>query len=644
MAGEIIQPSVQTHQVFAPKPFVKTDNRNILDDIGNDSFSRSPSPPPKYVESSESLPKYTETAAPKQMKSERKLVRYLTSPIATLKERALQARTKNPPALPESNSEIKPLAKKFAEICQEEKSVTDTMETLKEEYGIIAKETLEHNPELKADLKRAGQTQEPLIQKTLLSEKFLEADTLEKKALLLSHSGVGAGKLFQILATDESLPLETRRIFSETKSNCAPTRTLEEAQEEVHQLYRDEKGQGKYTLTKRAGVATMGEVYFAKDQSGKPVVIKMLKKGITEESLQNEHRIAQDLVRELFSDPRKQEYELTKIKNLYSQFSGELNFEEEASNAKALAEGGTRYKVAQAIETATAPSAKYPTSMVQEVAKGLSLEEVSRMLEVYKQDPAQYHREFTSKFKSNPWLEKPEEWMHEVPALYRDTFNEQTLLNVKKGNVNVSHGDPHEGNVFIHVNPETSKLEMTYIDAGLVAKRSSARAVEHMAFSVNMLVGNTNAIARMMVNSAPVLPKGSDKEKLIKEVSTTLRKELFNGKVDITNGKYNSALMDKLMEKHGIFVPESETVFLKSNMQAHAVYRKWSALVGQPQNNYIPDSLSDIRKGASKLVKLEPTKTSHEAISTVGHVLSNPKQALTSVLQFTLPKLEHVIK
>jgi|GEM_PF-5433660 len=507
----------------------------------------------------------------------------------------------------------------------------------------ITQKTVALNPEITEDMKTTASEKSPYLEKTLASPEFKNADKVAQQAMLLSHSGVGSGKIFQILATDESLPANIRQIFSETKSNCAPTRTLEEAQKEVNQLdWKHEStphGDVSYTLTKRAGVATIGEVYFATEktaQGEKPVVIKMLKKGITEESLKREQRLAEDLIRSIYTHPKDQEFELNKLKNLYQGWAEELNFEAEANNAKALAAGAKSFKVALPKAVATEPGFLHPTAMVQHAAPGFSMEQLSKMITLYKKDPKEYNDYYSTKISEHPWLANPDEWMHEVPTLFRNAFNEQTLIRIHNGQM-VSHGDPHEGNVFISKNPETGKMEIHFIDAGLVSIRDTKAAVTHGGLTINSMIGHTQKLAEKVVDSASPQLTGQRRQDIINSISKSLREDLYNGKVSIVDGEYFSKKLNHLMKQHGLLMPETQTVFMKSNMQAHSVYYKWCKLTNQHTEGYSADSKKDLHQGIKQLYKVEPKLIRKEVLSNFRQFVACPNQSLTSWFQHVLP-------
>jgi predicted unusual protein kinase regulating ubiquinone biosynthesis (AarF/ABC1/UbiB family) len=509
----------------------------------------------------------------------------------------------------------------------------------------IAHLTVQHNPEIQRDLETTTSEKSPYVEKTLDSPEFKNADKITQQAMLLSHSGVGTGKIFQILATNDSLPENIRKIFSETKSNCAPTRTLEEAQKEVNQLdWKHEStphGDTSYTLTKRAGVATIGEVYFATEKTAngeKPVVIKMLKKGITEESLRREQRLAEDLIRSIYPHTQDQEFELNKLKNLYQGWTEELNFQTEANNAKALAAGAESFKVALPRAVATEPGFLHPTAMVQHVAPGFSMEQLSKMIELYKENPQKYQTGYSTKIKEHPWLANPNEWMHEIPNLYRNAFNEQTLIRIHNGQM-VSHGDPHEGNVFISKNLETGKMEIHFIDAGMVSIRDAKTAIKHGGLTINSMIGHTNSLAEKLVDSASPKLTGKHRKEVIRSISRSLKKDLYTGEHCIVDANYFSQKMNHLMKQHGLFIPEAETVFMKSNMQAISVYKKWCVLVGQHTAGYSVDSRPDVKTGLNSLRKAEPKLFRQEALSNVKHVTLNPTKAMSCWYQYALPRM-----
>ena len=468
-----------------------------------------------------------------------------------------------------------------------------------------------------------------LAQKTASTHAFQTAKPEQKAALLLSHLGVGPGKAFQMLASDESIDPGLRKILAGMKSSGATTRSLKEAQVLTDKLY----GSGKYKLSKLAGVGTIGEAYQATTGDNKPVIIKMVKNGVTEESLQEEWQLVQKVIRSAYADPVKQKFQLHKIGNLYKQWTGELNFQTEADNAQALAKDATRYKVAQTLEIGKLPGAKHATSMVQEQASGMALDDVMKLLVHFKDNPSSYHRTYQQEIAQYPWLKDPNQWMDQLADVYRDSFNEQTLLRFKKGEPMASHGDPHAGNLFIQMNPKTQKLKVTYIDAGLVALRDSKQAANHLGLLVNTMMGNSEFLAKTLVDHAEVLPD-RPRDELIQEIKSTLDEKLFKARVNLTDAKYNSQLFDKLMEDKGIFIPEQETAFFKAQMQALMNYEELAQLTGKTQANYLRDSLPDILQGAGKLFWNEPVEALRHLYPAAPHLYAEGRDALRNMCQF----------
>jgi predicted unusual protein kinase regulating ubiquinone biosynthesis (AarF/ABC1/UbiB family) len=478
-------------------------------------------------------------------------------------------------------------------------------------------------------LAKAVSIRSRLAQKTVVSQAFQKAEQKEKAALLLSHLGVGPGKAFQILASDESIDPGIRKVLAGLKSSGAATRSLKEAQAMTDKLY----GAGKYILSKLAGVGTIGETYQATARENKPVIIKMVKNGVSEQLLNEEWQLAQQVIRSAYLDSAKQKFQLHKMSNLYKQWISELDFQAEADNAKALAQDATSYKVAQTIEAGKLPGAKYAMSMVQEQADGMALDELMKLLTHYKENPSTYQRSYQQEIAQHPWLKNPNLWMNQLADLYRDSFNEQIMLRIKKGVPMASHGDPHAGNLFIQMNQETQKLEVTYIDAGLVAMRDSKKAANHLGLLVNTMIGNSEVLAKMLVDSAEILPE-RPREELIQEIKSTLDEKLFKARVNLTDAKYNSQLFDKLMQDKGIFIPEQETAFFKAQMQVLMNYEELAQLTGKKQANYLRDSLSDIVRGAGKLLWNEPVEAIRHLSPAAPHLYSEGRDALRNLCQF----------
>jgi predicted unusual protein kinase regulating ubiquinone biosynthesis (AarF/ABC1/UbiB family) len=488
-------------------------------------------------------------------------------------------------------------------------------------------------PQYQKDCLQLGTIRAGLTSKTLLSPEFQRASQAERIGMLIGHLGVGPGKLCQIMASRDDLDPEVQKILSTVKSKGAATRTLPEAQQLIDRIY----GSDQYQLQKLAGVGTIGEAYLANRLTDrKPVVIKLLKDGITPSTLKAEWRLARVITELSCKNPAQLPHRLNNIDNLYRQWSQELDFTQEAEWARLLGENARNFKVVKILALGSLPNQSAAISMVQERAEGVSLDQLTRLIQDYKTDSAGFASKYSDLIAAHPWLAEPDTWMKQLPGLYREAYNEQSLVRVGSGNRWISHGDPHAGNVFINFNPQTRKLEATFIDTGLTIVRDAKTVANHVGVAINTILGNSDSLARAIVKTANV-PPGPQQESTIQALKEILDQKLFKARVNLTDQNYNNRLMDKLIEKFQLDLPPEETAFFKAQMQALMNYNELSQLVDQPENNYLKDSLADIAWGASKILWHEPVETSRHLLPAGQHLYREGSNALRCMYQFFLP-------
>lgn len=474
----------------------------------------------------------------------------------------------------------------------------------------------------------------PLVSKTMLSPQYINANQEEKAALMLSHAGVGPGKIFQILADDPRVPDTYRTLFRQLQSKGAATRTLTETQALVNQLYEP----NRYQVEKEVGVGTIGEVYLAKGTQ-QPVVIKLLKEGVTADNLEKEKQIVKTLIREAFPNPKQQNYQLKRIESLYQQWVKELDFEQEAQSAKGLAKDGKRYQVAQSIAIGKLQndSEEQVISLVQEIAPGVELKKLSEWLSLAEKDPAAYQDKIKNHTEKSPWLKHPNQWKDKLPKAFREAYNEQAFLRMNGDEEFVSHGDPHGGNIFTDINPTNWEPQITFIDAGLALKQNSKQLATQIGLLIGSISGNSRKISESILQNAEI-PEGENREELAEALRQALDQRLYKAGVNLTDCQYNQQFLETLLEEKGIIVPEAETANFKAQMQAIRTYDQISQAVGQPQNNYLRDSIPDLYMGLKKLLWNQPMIAGNQLIPAGAHYWREGHQAIQNTLQFLIPK------
>ena len=489
-------------------------------------------------------------------------------------------------------------------------------------------------PRVRAGIEHLAPAQAKATVRTIQSPEFPWLQSEKQRAYVASHAGIGVGKMAQMVAGDRRLPNSIRKVGEQLKSGGAPTRNLTEARGAVTQFY----GKNTYHVTELAGVGTIGEVYHAVRLSdARPVVIKMLKKNVNQASLDAEKQLAKELIRFAYP-PEKQSFKRVQIENAYRQFGHELDFSAEAQNAEDLSKHAKRYKVAQPIKVAESVNSGPAPSVVFEKAEGIALDKLTAMLKVYRQDPARYRREFSRNIAEHPWLATPETWMHSVPRAYRRAMNEQSLLRVRARQNTVSHGDPHTGNVFFSIDPKTNKPILTFIDTGLVALRSSEEVSQHSGFMLSLISGDAKSAAKHLIAMAENPPIGAERLAMQARIADMFDTRLFKAHVNVTNMKFNSALMNKIMEDEQLNLSENNLTFIKSQFQTVNTYGELSEAVGATRASYLRDSVGDIARGVGCLLLHLPVATVKQTMPTISHFFKNPEEATTNLLQFYIKK------
>ncbi len=471
----------------------------------------------------------------------------------------------------------------------------------------------------------------PEIQKVVKSKAFQNGDQQTRAKLLMERS-ITAGKMAQILADDPRIEQKTRDFFVGFKSNNSPTRNLRQAQSFSNRVY----GDGKYTIIKSLGVGTVGESYLARTTDGTQVVVKMLKRRATPGKLLRERRVLRETIKANSKiSPEEKRYLLGVVDNYYKGWIQELNLATEANAAKMLASGAKRYKVAQPIEVGfpkklNGQTGKRATSLVLEMAEGIRLDDLMKMLEIYKANPKLYSKQFADEIKKHPWLANPITWLDQLPNTYLRAQNEQSLYSVFWGR-RLTHGDPHAGNVFIHFN--NNQLGITYIDTGLVVVRKNKAVINNLGSCLDFIIGNSREFAKRIINTAQKLPPGKTKRELIRELTETLDKELFKKGINLTNPHYTQNTLNSILERIGIIDSPVQALFYKSQMQTVLHYLELSRLAGQ-NNNMLKNSLGDIMLALGKGFIRNPFYTTWSIFPSIFRGVCNLPHSVRNLTQF----------
>lgn len=323
------------------------------------------------------------------------------------------------------------------------------------------------------------------------------------------------------------------------KSNCPSSRTVVEAQSHVKNTFGN-----KYTILgeKPLGVGTVAESYLAKDNNtGKEVVIKMTKKWVSPEKLQNDKQKMLDAIERMKGTLTEDEYNYqTKlVDELYKAWAKELDLKLEANAAETLGKYAMNYNTVAPIEVKN-------NIFVMEKAKGIQFDKFGDYLE-----------------KNNKQLSRKE--ANNLMAKYFQVFFEQLLSVPKKGD-KVMHADPHAGNIFIDI--ANKEKPFTFIDTGNVMRFTPEEAIQNVTSHVDYVIGNSKPIAKRLLKDAK-LPEGMTLEEAEKMLAKHLDETFYSGKYKIRTADPFSAINNesiKFMSQNKVILSNKNTNMLKAEM------------------------------------------------------------------------------
>ena len=310
----------------------------------------------------------------------------------------------------------------------------------------------------------------------------------------------------------------------------------------------------------------------------------------------------------------------------------ELNLLIEAQRAIDLNKNAKNYRVALPIEVGVdKANPKRGVSIIYEVAPGVQLNQLTKMLQVFNESPQKYFTEYDECIKQHPWLRNPEKWMHELPKAYLKAQNEQFLF-IGPDQSRVSHADPHTGNVFIDF--QNGRLMPTYIDTGLTVTRNTREVINHLGFCTDLILGNSRGIAKRVVENAHALPQGSTKEALIDSLTEQFDKTLFRSGNNLNDFQNTISTLKSIIIEAGIIDSPTESLFLKAEVQSLMTYRELSKSVGQQHSHLIKESIGDVCRGLLKALVSKPSACLKNIYETMKHFLSDPYHAIRTAAQF----------
>ena len=327
-------------------------------------------------------------------------------------------------------------------------------------------------------------------------------------------------------------------IITRFKSDCPQSRTVKEAQEFISKTYGD-----KYTIIKdkALGVGTVAETFLAKDNTtGKEVVLKFLKKGMSKEKIENNRQLFINALKDANKDnPEKADYLTRKINSLYDAWVQEVDLSKEMEATQILGKNARHYNAVKPIEVKD-------NIYVMEKAPGI-----------------QFNEFIDAMMKQNKKISEKE--MFAILTNYFQVFFEQ-LLSVPKKGMKVMHADPHPGNVFIDIT--NREKPFTFIDTGNVLRYTPEEAIENALNHIDYFIGNTTGIAKALLRNAN-LPEGMTKKQAEKIVEDGLKEKVYNGHTNLVGENLFKEVNNiglQIMEEHNIIPNQNNTNLLKAEL------------------------------------------------------------------------------
>lgn len=471
----------------------------------------------------------------------------------------------------------------------------------------------------------------PEIQEILgVSENSIyRVATVSEKVSQLIEKNIFAAKFAQI--TKHYGEISTKLI-----EDCPPSRTLEEAKDEITKLW----GSKNFEVSKCLGVGTVAETYLAKDLSnGKEVCIKIIKRGIDAQKIEQDKQAFIKLVtkgKPLNQLNKEQEFLLKSIDDLAEGISKEVNLENELEAAKKLKQYTTKANVVVPIE---AKNGIY----VMEKAPGISLQTLNQYFNekgyLYycekklqkatdERDKSFYKwqveriKENVDKIKSkSPDFEDFDFSVSDIKQMlynYIDVIAEQFSSINKNGKT--IHADIHPGNIFVDINALKNRQQkiFTLIDTGNTIDLSKDQALSSLKIISYVNNGNYKDMAKTLLHDA-ILPSGMTQEKAISLIENDLKEILFDNKTALPNMNLENAvnLVNNIARKHNIITCDTQLNLNKAKTSAKHSFE-----------NLVDSFFSEKTKDVDYNDKINASKAAVGAIKDAGLIFTKYAKAL----------------
>ena len=450
----------------------------------------------------------------------------------------------------------------------------------------------------------------------------------EKIDKIMNDRSLSTPEKIQLLTEENLFAVKFKQINSNSdelaralKTDCPPTRTLDEAQSLIDKAFG-----AKYKVEKCVGVGTVAETYLVKE-GDKEFCIKMLKNGITAEKIKADEKKFIDIINALEGKtPQEKEFLIANVNNgstdeLKKAAQELAKVTKKAKLVKPITVKNGLYLMEKADgislsdfcnfnvlkrslsdwRTGKLRSKEYFEQQLKDAQKELQdtmtrkaeLEamigtrdalwyggdnELRKYIERIVSDGEASVKEAQEALKNyNKFLELQklgiddlsEDEAKRMLERYQDIIVEQFSEVSEDGKI--IHGDIHPGNIFIDIKglKEGRTDFFTLIDTGNTIVQDKATALRFLNLSHYIENADYENIADFVLEGA-TLPKGLDKAKAREKLIEELKKAFFDDKTH--TGKIRNdnilALTDSIMQKLNIIPADTQGNLMKSKTSA----------------------------------------------------------------------------
>lgn len=334
------------------------------------------------------------------------------------------------------------------------------------------------------------------------------------------------------------LPEKLKQVIKNLKGSCPPSYTPTEAQAVITKTFGN-----KYTIIreKPLGVGTVAETYLAKDNaSGKEVVIKFLKKGMSKEKIEADRQQALDLLSksELAKDNKELTYYTKYLNTMYDAWVKETDLSLEKDAAEIMASNARKFNVVKPIEVKD-------NIYVMEKASGVQLNKLNEELK-----------------RRNMTLSQDQ--IKKLILNYNEVFIEQ-LISIPRSGQKLVQADPNSANIFIDL--DNLEKPITFLDLGNVLRYDNLTATRNALGHLDFIFGNSRSLAKTNLEGA-ILPEGLSQSEALEKLTQELNKHIFNNKTQVPTPNTINEFCSQVMREMKI-IPNANNANL---IKAEATY------------------------------------------------------------------------